>query len=98
MQAPISVDSGCEIRNVLCWHVRTDFDLSRPTSIFINPRDCEGRSVDRETEFTAANAPRTAKESWVDYHVGMWKLHNHNVACAPSNAYDDHDAATLRRL
>ena len=68
IEAPIGVDSQCEVRNVLRWQVSTEVQLSIPPSINdINSRDCEDPSLHRESEFTIANDP------WVDYHVGIFK-------------------------
>ena len=87
-----SVDSRCEVGNVLRWQVSTEAERI-PTSIFISISscDCESRSVERESE--CIRPLIVANESWIDNHVDMWKLHNHNVAPALCNEYDDHDAA-----
>ena len=53
----------------------------------INPRDCEGPSIDRESEFTliAAIVP------WINYLVGMFKVHIYTVAVAWWDGwYDSH--------
>jgi len=91
IETPRSVDGACEIWNVLRWQVSTQVETNKPTAISISSGDCEGRSADRETEFTPTAI--VANVSWVDYHVGMRKLHNPNVAFALFNDYDDHDAA-----
>ena len=85
--APISVDGGCEVWNDLRRQVSTQPETIFPTSIFVNPRDCEGPSLHRESEFTP---PLAAHEPCVEYHVVMFKLHIYTVATAAWNAYDKH--------
>jgi len=86
----ISVDRGCEVWNVLCWQVSTEVETINPTYIIFiistRSRDCEGPSVDRESEFI----PHIANVPWVEYHVGMWHYHIHTVAIAASDVYDSH--------
>ena len=47
-ETPVSIDGRCEVWNVIRWQISTQPESS-PTfiSISTNPRDCEGRSVDR---------------------------------------------------
>ena len=82
----IGVDGRCEVWNALRWQVSTQEERIRPTSIIINPRDCKHPSVDRESE----SIPRQANMPWVEYYVGMWKLHIYTVATESFNAYDSH--------
>jgi len=91
-EAPISVDGRCEVWNVLRWQISTQAESITPTCIFINPRDCEGPSLHRESEFIRPpqDAVLEAHEPWVEYHVGMLKLHIYTVANASWNAYDKH--------
>jgi len=93
----ISVDSGCKVRNaVIRWQVSPEEELTRPTfpppilflSLHRCPCDCEGPSVDRESEFTLPTAA-VANDPWVEYHVGMWKLHLNTVAIVASWNGDD---------
>ena len=82
IEAPVSIDGGSEVGNVLCWRVSTEEEIIIPTSIFINPRDCEDPSFHRESEFITHCE---ANDPWVEYHVGMWHCHICTVAKAPSN-------------
>jgi len=54
IEAIISVDSRRAVGNDLRWQVSPQVESITPTCIStgINPRDCEGSSVDRESEFT----------------------------------------------
>ena len=70
------------------WQVSLKVEMPIPTSIFINPRDCEGPSVDRKFEFMTIGQPAN-DDPWVEYHVGMCKLHIYTVAIA-FNPYDNH--------
>jgi len=88
----ISVDSRCEVRNILRWHVSMEVETIRPTSIFISPRDCEGPSLHRESE-SIPPPPSSLGRSHVpcvEYHVGMWKLNIYTVAIGFRNDYDNH--------
>ena len=76
----IKVDGGCEVWNDLRWQVSPQVESIIPTFISINPRDCEDPSLHRETKFIPRQAG--ADDPWVEYHVGMWKLHIYNVAIA----------------
>ena len=49
IETPISVYSRREVGNDLRWQVSTQEELI-PTSATINSCDCEGPSLDRETE------------------------------------------------
>ena len=53
-----------------------------------NPRDCDGPSVDRESEVKHSVPPRLAPhedDPWVDYLVVMVKVHIHTAAKASLN-------------
>ena len=88
LETPISVDGQREIWNVLHWQVSTEADTIFPTSIFINPRDCEGPSLYRESEFI--HVPSFVHVPWVDYHVVMFKFHIYTVGIAFRNVYHNH--------
>ena len=91
-ETPISVDGGCEVRNLLRWQVSTQFESTLPTStIRSGACDCQCPSVDRETE--CIPLPLVANDGpWIDYHVGMWKLHIQTVASiASSKGCNNHD-------
>jgi len=96
LETPIKVDSRREIWNGLRWQVGTEVDITIPNFIFINPRDCEDPSVDRESEFITP--PPGVNDPWVDYHVGIRKLHIDTVATAPWNVHDSHGWLLMRRL
>ena len=81
----IKVDGGCEVWNVLRWQVSPEVETIIPTFIFINPRDCEGPSLHRETEFSVV-----ANDLWVGYRVVMFKLHIYTVVIAFRNPYEKH--------
>jgi len=87
IETMISVDSGCEIGNVLSWQVYTQAETNGPTSIS-NPRDCQCPSVDRESEFIPSIV--VVNDPWVGYHVGMLKLQFYTVDTAPWNEKDSH--------
>jgi len=97
IEAPISVHGGCEVWNGICWQVCTEVETKIPTSIFINPRDCEDSSVDRESELIPP--PPGVNDPWVQYHVGMWKLYIYTVvAKTASNKEDSHGWLSMQRL
>ena len=82
IETMISVDGRCEVWNDFRWHVSTQFELmTRPINIIsISPRDCEGPSVHRDTAFA-----RGANDPWINFHVGMWKLHILTTFIYPMN-------------
>ena len=88
-EAPIRVDGRCEVRNDLRWQVSTQPETINPTSIFVNPRDCEGPSLHRESEFMPPNDV-AAYEPCVQYHVVMFKFNIYTIATAGWNVYYKH--------
>ena len=62
----MSVDGGCEVRNLLRWQVNPQVEIITPTIIFIRPCDCESPSLDRESEFILPHHVADFIGPWVD--------------------------------
>jgi len=66
IETMMSVDGGCEVRNLLRWQVNPQVEIITPTIIFIRPCDCESPSLDRESEFILPHHVADFIGPWVD--------------------------------